>query len=71
MVILFKSESTPSPIVEECARRISKLSKFFTIDVIKDVNGKDWIVEVGDGQVSGLKEWNVKQFTEELSSLIS
>lgn len=38
---LLNSESTPPAIVEECAKRISKLSKFFTIDVIKDVNGKD------------------------------
>jgi hypothetical protein len=28
---------------------------FYSIDVIQDVNGKEWIVEIGDGQVSDLK----------------
>lgn len=62
---LLNSENTPPAIVEECAKRISKLSNFFTTDVIKDVYGKDWIVEVGDGQVSGLKEWQVELFAKE------
>jgi len=64
---LLNCVNTPPAIVEECAKRISKLSNFFSVDVIKDVNGKDWIVEVGDGQVSGLKEWKVDRFTNEFS----
>jgi hypothetical protein len=68
---LLNGESTPPVIVEECAKRVAKLSNFFTIDVIKDVNGKDWIVEVGDGQVSGLKEWNIERFVKEFCGRLS
>jgi len=39
-------------------------SNFYSVDVITDVYGKEWIVEIGDGQVSGLKKWNVNTFYE-------
>ena len=39
---------------------------FFSVDVILDENGKEWIVEIGDGQVSDLKgkHWNTKDFVD-------
>jgi len=33
-----------------------------SIDVIKDFRGMDWIVEIGDGQVSGLTGWTIQEF---------
>ena len=37
---------------------------FFSVDVIQDKQGKEWIVEIGDGQVSDLKGkgWSVEDF---------
>jgi hypothetical protein len=49
-------------IVKECAKRIS--SKFFSVDVvIREGDGCQRIVEVGDGQVSDLVGWSVDRFT--------
>lgn len=48
-------------IVKECARRIK--SKFFTVDAIERRDGCQRIVEIGDGQVSGLVGWSVDRFT--------
>lgn len=36
---------------------------FFSIDVITDKKGKNWIVEIGDGQVSDYVGWDIKNFT--------
>ncbi|AFY94070.1 ATP-grasp domain-containing protein [Chamaesiphon minutus] len=47
-------------IVTECARRID--SKFFSIDCIARRDGRIRIVEIGDGQVSGLVGWTVDRF---------
>jgi hypothetical protein len=49
-------------IVMECASRIS--SPFFSVDVIDRTDGVQRIVEVGDGQVSGLVGWGVDRFAE-------
>jgi hypothetical protein len=54
-------EIIPS-IVLKCASRIS--SPFFSIDVIERNNGVLRIVEVGDGQVSGLVGWSADRFAE-------
>jgi hypothetical protein len=49
-------------IVQECARRID--SKFFSVDAIERSDGCHRIVEVGDGQVSGLVVWTVDRFAK-------
>lgn len=36
---------------------------FFSIDVISDKKGKNWVVEIGDGQVSDYVGWEIKNFT--------
>ena len=36
---------------------------FYSIDVIRDDQGNDRIVEIGDGQVSDFKNWTVNTFT--------
>lgn len=47
-------------IVKECAKRID--SKFFSVDTIDRRDGIQRIVEIGDGQVSGLVGWTVDRF---------
>jgi ATP-grasp domain, R2K clade family 3 len=47
-------------IIKECASRIK--SKFFSVDVIDRIDGYKRIVEVGDGQVSGLVGWTIDRF---------
>lgn len=36
--------------------------EFFTVDIAKKSNGEWIIMELGDGQVSGLQEYNIKDF---------
>lgn len=44
---------------------------FISIDLIQDQQGKEWLVEIGDGQVSDLKSpWTAEIFAQQLSSLI-
>ncbi len=52
-------EEIPS-IVHECAQRINR--KFFAVDVIDRKDGCQRIVEIGDGQVSGLVGWTAAYF---------
>jgi hypothetical protein len=47
-------------IVDECVRRIDR--QFCSIDVIDCQDGSKRIVEIGDGQVSGLVGWNATRF---------
>jgi ATP-grasp domain, R2K clade family 3 len=54
-------EPIPS-IAIECAARIK--SRFFSIDTIYRRDGVKRIVEVGDGQVSGLVGWTTDLFVE-------
>jgi ATP-grasp domain, R2K clade family 3 len=49
-------------LVIECARRID--SKFFSIDTIERRDGVLRVVEIGDGQVSGLVGWTPERFAE-------
>ncbi len=56
-----RSTSIPA-IVTECARRID--SKFFSIDLIERRDGTLRVVEIGDGQVSGLVGWTTERFAE-------
>ncbi len=48
-------------IVTACSRRIN--SKFFSVDIIDRIDGCQRVVEIGDGQVSGLVGWSVDRFT--------
>jgi len=51
-------------IVYEAAKRLVG-SRFFSVDVAKDKNGRELIVEVGDGQVSDLVgAWTPRRFAE-------
>lgn len=37
-------------------------SNFFTVDIAKKANGEWIIMELEDGQVSGLRDYEVKRF---------
>ncbi|MBA2884932.1 ATP-grasp domain-containing protein [Clostridium beijerinckii] len=39
---------------------------FFTADIAKKANGEWIIMELGDGQVSGLQDYEVKRFYKDL-----
>ncbi len=57
-------------IVKTVADRIK--IPFFSIDVIQDNKGKEWIVEIGDGQVSDLKlPWKPERFAIEIKKVLN
>ncbi|POP45907.1 hypothetical protein CHU32_08885 [Superficieibacter electus] len=58
-------DTIPEKIIE-IAARIS--SPFFSIDVIYNDNGELRLVEIGDGQVSDIKEWSPARFIRMLSA---
>lgn len=37
---------------------------FFSIDIVEDIYGKSWLVEIGDGQVSDYVGWKVESFAK-------
>ncbi len=55
--------SDPNGFIPDIVRNISgKIeSNFYSVDVIKTVEGKDRIVEVGDGQVSDIVGWSAER----------
>lgn len=59
-VFAASSDAQIPEIAIDCASRID--SKFFTIDVIERRDGCQRIVEIGDGQVSGLVGWTSDRF---------
>jgi ATP-grasp domain, R2K clade family 3 len=61
-VFAASSDMVIPEIVRECASRIN--SKFFSIDEIERRDGCHRIVEVGDGQVSGLVGWTPTRFAD-------
>lgn len=57
-----------SDIVKEVQKRIDL--PFYSIDVIKDTQGKEWVVEIGDGQVSDLKyPWDAEDFATSIKNI--
>ena len=57
---------SPNEKQHDILKNINKIhtQPFFSVDVILDENGKEWIVEIGDGQVSDLKgkHWKTEDF---------
>lgn len=65
---IFKQNNEEIPqIVYDITNKIS--SPFYSIDIIKDINGNNRLVEIGDGQVSGIKKWNIEDFINIFQSL--
>lgn len=65
---VYSPDSYISPIAKEVGNRMKHLP-FISIDIIKDYNGKEWLVEIGDGQVSDYKMWNLKKYCDLLTKL--
>ncbi|MFT8352305.1 ATP-grasp domain-containing protein [Clostridium saccharoperbutylacetonicum] len=52
--------------VEEVLEKLKNIkSNFFTVDIAKKSNGEWIVMELGDGQVSGLQDYDVKSFYKE------
>lgn len=43
--------------------------KFYSIDIAQDEEGKNWLVEIGDGQVSDFVGWELPKFVKVLEAL--
>lgn len=55
--------------VLEIAKKIQ--SPFFSVDTVIDNAGKTRVIELGDGQVSDIKKWQVQRFVQVLLELKS
>lgn len=44
-------------------------SPFFTMDIACDVDGRWWVMELGDGQVAGLQRIDPAKFYQSLAAL--
>ncbi len=58
---VYSPTSKTPEIVEKIASTIT--APFFSVDVIQRKDGKYRIVEIGDGQVSDKKAWNISTFS--------
>jgi hypothetical protein len=64
---------SPTNEIPDIVNKINSLVNlpFFSIDIIKDRSGKDWLVEIGDGQVSDLKSpWTTEKFAQKIKDSI-
>lgn len=55
-------------LVKTVAHRID--APFYSVDVVSTTKGTLRLIELGDGQVSGLKNWSVSAFTQVLKALM-
>ena len=67
--IPFSNSGEVPDLVKIAAQRIN--TPFFSVDTICRGDGVMRIVELGDGQVSDLKEWSPRHFMEALKTLAS
>jgi hypothetical protein len=37
---------------------------FYSVDIVNDIDGKEWVIEIGDGQVSDLVGWKAEDFVK-------
>ncbi|PKL80198.1 MAG: hypothetical protein CVV27_00715 [Candidatus Melainabacteria bacterium HGW-Melainabacteria-1] len=47
-------------LVQACCERVD--SDFFSVDIAQDASQRDWVIEIGDGQVSDLVGWSAEAF---------
>lgn len=57
-------------IAQEAANIISENATFFVIDVAQGENGKWWVVEINDGQMSGLSMIPEERFYNNLKTVL-
>jgi hypothetical protein len=65
---IYSNEQTIEPAIYDLLEEV--VSKhdaiFYSVDVVKDKNDKLYLIEIGDGQVSGLVDWNTNKFIDAL-----
>lgn len=57
--------SSPDEAIPDKVKEIANILKertFISIDMCMDKEGNEWLIEIGDGQVSDLKEWKPEIF---------
>ncbi len=64
----FKQEGLP--VAKKAAEIISENATFFVLDIAQDTQGKWWIVEVNDGQMSGLSTIPEERFYQNLANIL-
>jgi hypothetical protein len=60
----------PEFVDDIIGRLMNIRSKFFAVDIAKKADGQWIVMELGDGQVSGLQEYNVKAYYSSLMKLL-
>ncbi len=59
------------PFAKDIAQIIKEYTNFYVIDVAKDINGKWWVVEINDGQMSGLSTIPIDRFYYNLNNIMN
>lgn len=65
---------SPNGVVPDIVKQVSNIANlpFISIDIIKDRKGKEWLVEIGDGQVSDLKSpWTPELFSAQVKIILN
>ena len=63
-------EKEGKKVAQEAANIVCDNATFFVIDVAQGIDGKWWIVEVNDGQMSGLSTIPIKRFYQNLKEAL-
>lgn len=53
-------------VVLRCSEKIEH--KFYSLDLVKTNDGRDMVVEIGDGQVSDYVGWDLNKFVSTLKN---
>lgn len=64
--LVAKANTVPHSLLEEVIRRIGSNASFYTIDVAEKTDGTWMVVELNDGQMSGLSECDPELLYERL-----
>lgn len=64
--IFARHGACPPQALYDIASKID--SPFYSADFAEGKDGKHWLIEIGDGQVSDRKEWHIDEFTAMLAS---
>ncbi|MDU7369832.1 MAG: ATP-grasp domain-containing protein [Klebsiella michiganensis] len=59
---VYSADDVIPAIVHEIAKHIG--SPFFSIDMVETASSNLRLIEIGDGQVSDIKEWDVQKFVK-------
>lgn len=59
------------PVAKQAAKAVSEFAQFFVVDAAEDYTGRWWVVEINDGQMSGLSTIPEDRFYRNLKSVLS